>query len=180
MESRLHVKCFDIFLGLNFQKDNKLKLRCMVDSPVAELEAALITGQRLLVQRETPAVFLVCCTLSLRPSHRTETHPNRISEKQTCHDFHRATCNWWLCPHFFFDSRHIWIIIKCDQWNDFKCRCYYTLPRVSSCIFSSGLVACNVKKNVIEFGKILEEFLKFWDSALDFSESPSFGSNVSF
>lgn len=60
----------------------------MADSPVAELEAALITGQRSLVQRETPAVFLLCCTLSLWPSHRTETHPDGISEKQTSHDFH--------------------------------------------------------------------------------------------
>ena len=100
MESRLHVKCFDTFLSLNFQKDNKLKLRCMVDLPVAEPEAVLITGQRSLVQRETPAVFRVCCTLSLRPSHRTETHPDSISEKPLCHDFHKESYNSWFCPHF--------------------------------------------------------------------------------
>lgn len=59
-----------------------------VDSPVAEPEAVLITSQRLLARRETPAVSQLCCTLSLGPSRRTEIHPDNIAEKQTCHGFH--------------------------------------------------------------------------------------------
>ena len=54
----------------------------MVDSPVAELEAALITGQRSPVPMEIPAVSPLCCTLSLEPSRRTGIHPDNISEKK--------------------------------------------------------------------------------------------------
>lgn len=77
----------------------------MTDSPVVEPEAALIAGQQSVVQRGTPAVSRLCCTLFLGPSRRIEIHPDNVQIRKTCPDFHVGTYNWWLHPHLFLRSR---------------------------------------------------------------------------